>query len=230
MLPETCTEMAAAAWIGAMLERLDRREAPLPAFKEAAVRADRARFDAAPAGRSPQLDISDPRERWAQPAASAVDGLAGLVTRLHERTRGASWEADLWLWLLQSLPGGVPEAVVHDLIDREIAIEAIGHCKLSDAALWRLAGRVDEALLTLAKRRYVSERCTADQFEEVLHAFPEHEWMLTSLPGLLPSSRHKAVRLAEYIREHPRRDELIRHAGGEFLEVWGRAAAKHGRT
>lgn len=211
---------SAAAWIGAMLERLDRGEAPLPSFEESAVRADRARFAPAVGRQVPELPVTDPREMWAPPMASVTDGLAGLLRRLHERTRGAAWEEELWFWLLQFLPGGFPEAVVHDLIDRQIAIGALGHCDLSDRALWRLADRVDEALLTLAKRRYTCEQYAVDQFEEVLRAFPEHEWMLTSLPILPTSSREKAERLSAHIRKHPKRDRLLRHARAEFLEVW----------
>lgn len=218
MTPEpSAAIVAVAAWIGAMLERLDRGAAPLSGFEEAVVCADRGRF-----GVVLRHPIPDFHETWAPPGPSVADGLGGLLTRLHERTRGAVWEEELWFWLLQFLPGGLPDAIAHDLIDREIAIDALGHCNLGDGALWRLADRVDEALLRLAKRRYVSEQYTADAFEEVLHAFPQHEWTLMSLPSLPASDREKVERLAAYIRRHPRREELVRHACEEFLEVWGR--------
>lgn len=220
--------VGATAWIGAMLERLARGQPPLPGFEEAVVRHDRAQFDPGATSQGPELAAA-PRERWALPAPAVTEGLGSLLSRLHEQTRGAEWEADLWFWLLQFLPDGLPDAVAHDLIDREIAVDALGHCNLTDAALWRLAGWVDEALLTLSKRRYVSAEHTADQFEEVLYAFPQHKWMLMSLPSLLPSSHEKAERLAARLREHPRRDELLRHACDDFLDVWGRSAAKHGR-
>jgi hypothetical protein len=43
---------------------------------------------------------------------------------------------------------------------------------LPDRLLWELADVVDESLLTLGKRRYINEEYSADEFEEVLYAFP----------------------------------------------------------
>jgi len=114
------------------------------------------------------------------------------------------------------VPWHPPEAVIDDLLARDIQRALIGHMALSDARLWALADEVDEALLTLAKRRYLNDRYDQWAFKEVLHAYPTHEWMLSSLVMLKPSHIEKAVILIEYIHKAPNQHELTNHQSETF--------------
>ena len=132
-----------------------------------------------------------------------VDPIVAEVMREALRiVRGKPWEESFWeeVNIL-----GLPSDVVTDLIGRKVALSDLGHMILEDALLWKLADEVDEALLTLAKRRYLSALYDADRLEEVLHAYPDHEWMLWSLAQLVPDSGEKAKRLSVYVRALPKR-------------------------
>lgn len=202
-------EIAYIAWLGAVLDRLERGIHPPISFDESEFNADVQVFGVTNHNPTPRDFDLRPRVH------PAVDR---ILLAIHGAVANESWEAQFWECLpLLFTP---PDEIVADLVRRDIAVEALGHCRLHDAMLWSLAGRVDEALLTLAKRRYVHDEYTADDFEEVLHAYSSHEWMLGSLSGLPASDDEKINRLIRYIAAHPDSEKLVRHQTPEFAAVW----------
>ncbi len=91
-----------------------------------------------------------------------------------------------------------PDAVIEDFLAREKVLLELGHLPLKDAHLWRLAPVVDEALLTLALRRYCLPEYRPSDLEEVFFNFPAHEWMTGTLIRAEPSCMEKAELLLTY--------------------------------
>lgn len=191
-------KQACAAWLAVMIERIDSGRLPIPDLGHPDLDVSAAAF-------VDRLAIAPyiPDARWVYndfwnpaPPSRLIDR---MLERLHRETRGMCWEPDFWSAVWEGLPTRLPRKIAESLIRREINIDELGHLLLDDDLLWRLADRVDEALLTLAKRRYHQPRYDADAFEEVLYAFPTHDWMLRSLRGLVPSHEEKAERLQIYL-------------------------------
>lgn len=152
------------------------------------------------------------------------ESLEAIYSEVADRVRGQAWESAFWMHMLLIVGWPPPDPVIDDLLARDIETELIGHLPLSEARLWSLAPLVDESLLTLAKRRYVNDGFDEHQFEEVLHAFPSHRWMLSSLPMLIPSKPEKAAILASYIRRMPDPEMLVKRPSEIFRRAW------HGTT
>ncbi|MHA7814589.1 MAG: hypothetical protein ACX94C_14485 [Phycisphaerales bacterium] len=155
------------------------------------------------------------REAWAgagpcmpPPGSEVIDG---LIVTLMPIVEGAPWEAVFWRYVLPSIPCVIPSRLVGDLIARDIEVVLLGHFPLRDADLWKLVD-VDEALLTLAVRRYANPEYDCGAFEEVLHAAPEHGWVLRTLIAHTPSDAEKQRELARYIEQSPERESLLERA------------------
>lgn len=147
------------------------------------------------------------------------DVLNGMLETLVPLVRGASWEPVLWRYLLPCIPCVIPSHLVDELIARDIEVVLLGHFPLRDADLWKLVD-VDEALLTLAVRRYANPEYDCGAFEEVLHAAPEHGWVLRTLIAHAPSDAEKRRVLARYIDQSPERESLLKRAdAGLHTEV-----------
>jgi hypothetical protein len=200
----TCP-LSTAAWLGAVVDRM-RRGAALFPEDEAMARADRESF-------GPTQSSCDTGNWEHRPCP---DELVPLVHELHQNLRGRNDEKDRWSFLFGELPFCPPESVIEDLIERDVDTCLVGHLALSDRLLWQLAEVVPESLLTLAKRRFLSDTCVPDRFEEVLHAFPQDEWMLSSLVCLADGADEKSRILARYLAAHPDRDKLVKHATEEL--------------
>ncbi|MCA9280278.1 MAG: hypothetical protein H6815_05865 [Phycisphaeraceae bacterium] len=116
-----------------------------------------------------------------------------LMFQLHDAASGKHWEGLLWEEVVGALPTRLEARVANKLIDRGIAVSAIAHSLADDAVLWRLADDYEEAMLTLAKRRYVNDAYSVDQFAEVLSAFPTQRGRLQQcLMGLDSSDNQKS--------------------------------------
>jgi hypothetical protein len=131
-----------------------------------------------------------------------------LLESLGAKIRGLECEPNIWWGLLAVVYHPLPDKVAHDLIDRDIHVEFLGHTRQSDAVQWRLADLVDEALLTIAKEIYSREEHGADELRAVLEKYPDHHWMLSSLAFSATSSPEKSVLLEKF---------LMRHADAEHL-------------
>ncbi len=155
------------------------------------------------------------REAWAEagpcmppPCSEVIDG---LIVTLMPIVEGMPWEAVFWRYVLPSIPCVIPSRLVDDLIARYVEVVLLGHFPLRDADLWKLMN-VDEALLTLAVRRYTNPEYDRGAFEEVLHADSEHGWVLRTLIAHTPSDAEKRRVLARYIDQSPDRESLLKRA------------------
>ena len=142
------------------------------------------------------------------PGSEVIDG---LIVTLMPLVEGAPWEAVFWRYVLPSIPCVIPTRLVDDLVARDIEVVLLGHFPLRDADLWKLVD-VDEALLTLAVRRYANPEYDCGAFEQVLHAAPEHGWVLRTLIAHTPSDAEKGRVLARYIDRSPERESLLERA------------------
>lgn len=210
------SDHASAAWLGAVLDRLRRGDAPFDFAVEDAALTDRARF-------GPKAGVPRGEGSWWGEVRSPPE-LVSVFRDLYEAARGCSWEEAFWCGIVGVCPWPPSELVVESLLARDIAIERIGHLMLSDRLLWRLAERVDEALLTLAKRRYEDPVYDHSAFEEVLNSFPNHEWMLQSLVGESVTSDTKAASLVEHLKGRSSPDALFRYASEDLLLRWNTRA------
>lgn len=207
-----------AAWLGVVIDRLERGVAPWPRVHEIE-------------GNDGSIDLdryvgktlfTSPREdrHWGRVYTPAFEP---LYDRLHALLRGKPKEEEIWGAVLvygEPLPS---ETVLKDLVDRfpQSSLEcSIGHFPTSDKFLWFMSDKVDEALLTLGKRRWLNERYTADQVEEVLHSFPNHEWLLHSLAKEPPTDAAKLAVLLPYLRGLDDGDKWVETALAT-AEHWG---------
>ena len=130
-----------------------------------------------------------------------------MARRVWELANGAPWESLLWNGLM-SVPFVPPADVSLDLLSRGIAVAVLGHHPHSDEVLLAYAAEVPEALLTLAKRRYLSDDYGPEKFREALKVEPNSRWMLSALVREVPSDPAKARLLCAYVARHADRREL----------------------
>lgn len=218
---------ASAAWLVVLLERIDNGQLPFAGV-------DDSDADSCSQCQREQERIAahtlDPASYYdfvwdEKPASPLVDS---LLHRLLAAVKGQPWEETFWDQVLPSVYNAIPDDIAEDLLDRGVSIHLLGHQPLSDRMLFRLIDVVDEALLTLAKRRYIHDRYDADAFEEVLYASPKHEWMLSSLIMLQPSHVEKAQRLAIYIAKCDPPLKWPPLVNETFQEVWDARSSEAG--
>ena len=143
---------------------------------------------------------------WMPPPQCRV--IDEIIDTLVPLVRGQSWEPALWRYLLPHIPSVIPTSLVDDLIARDIEVVLLGHQLLRDVDLWKLV-EVEEALLTLAIRRFVNTDYDFGEFEEVLYSTSNHGWVLESLVRQDPSDHEKLDVLASYVSRSPERDVLL---------------------
>lgn len=129
---------------------------------------------------------------------------------LHRKLRGSACEDMLWGAVVSQLAHPLPDDVADDLIDREVALTALGHSRQSDAIQWRLAPFYPEALLTISQELYRDPARSPAEFRAMLDRFAPRreyggsEWMLRNLLlGGGASSPEKERALVETILAHP---------------------------
>ncbi len=213
-------DLAYCAWLGAVLERLRRGEDGFPHDPEKAMTNQVTVDDDQKRScyrRGPGVQREPLGKTYAQQKCPEI--LTPIYTEIMACVRGSHWENEFRGTLLVA-PWPLPEVVLDDLLARDIQTDAIGHLWLSDSKLWSLADRVSEALLTLAKRRYAGPAYDEHQLEEVLHAFPVHEWMLRSLATMEPSCQARAAVVAKYIRALPNPQGLLKGRPDLIVEAW----------
>jgi hypothetical protein len=103
----------------------------------------------------------------------------------------------------------LPDAIAHDLIDREVAIARLGHSRQTDDVQWRLAGFYDEARLTLAIDLYTNPRYSTAGLQRLLRQFPTDTWMLDTLSRRTPSSTEKQAAYVAIAASHPDGDKFV---------------------
>lgn len=140
-----------------------------------------------------------------------------LLRELHLRLRGMACEQAIWSAVVFALAHPLPDDVAHDLVDRaddlEVPIDKLGHTRQSDAVQWRLAGRVDEALLTLGVEIYADparDAAASHGFMERAAEQPSsaYGWLLDTLVRREPSSPEKERLLTDALERHPDRESL----------------------
>jgi hypothetical protein len=199
--------LAFAAWLGAIVDRLRKGVAPIPSDAEELAR-DCASFGVGSTLAKPRApDWSEER---------CPQGIVPLIREIHLRIKGTAFERQLMGELLHIVP---PDDVLEDMLSRDVLVDQIGHLPLADSLLWRLADQVPEALLTLGKRRFLNAPYTADQFEEVLYAYPSHYWLFSSLAQLECDSPEKLDCLARYLAALPDRSTMMRHSSPTLHEL-----------
>lgn len=150
---------ASAAWLAVVLERLDNGQLPFTGVDdpEADYWSQCQREQERIAGHS-LVPASYHDFFWdEQPASPLVDS---LLRRLQAAVMGQPWEETFWDQVLTSVYTAIPDDIASDLLERGVSVMLLGHQPLSDRVLFRLVDEVDEALLTLAKRRYIHEALT----------------------------------------------------------------------
>src|SRR5688572_10816843 len=106
-------EISYAAWLGAIIERLDNAIVPLPFDDYTAIERDRDRFIPLTPFGATGHDFT-----WRESACDPA--LAHLFDRIHAASKGKTWEDDLWGALLGHTPP--PVHIVRDLLSRDIQV------------------------------------------------------------------------------------------------------------
>lgn len=206
------------AWLGAVLDRLRRGEAPI------APGADEADVQQLAAGFGAIWTFGVPA--WASKRVPRIPALDAMLLEIHHRSRTQPWEESLWCGgILLFCPTPLPTAIAHDFIDRNIARIFLSHSHQEEEVWWRLVDDPDpEAVYSIAYYRYGRPEDDWYRVEEVLHQFP-WDSLLQRLARARPSSREKAAALAERIRARPEQehDRILgsrRLLNPEFAAVW----------
>jgi hypothetical protein len=133
------------------------------------------------------------------------------LIRLHAHARGLRREVEYGLWttLLSQLEHAIPDEVANDLIDRDIAVNWLGHTRQSDAVMQRLCPLVHEARLTMAREIYTQPNHTLDEFLQVLEAQPNDWGLMNLLSHARSSSPEKRAAFERLVEEHPQRERFL---------------------
>lgn len=212
------------AWLGAVLDRLRRGGPPIPSD------AGESQIEELAMGFGANWKITV--SAWSYTRVARIPALDSMLIEIHTRARNQPWEEPLWEYgILLYVPTPLPVAIAHDFIDRNIARRYLSHSWQEESVWWRLVGDEDpEAVYNIAYYRYTRSEDDWYRVEEVLHQFPWSD-LLFKLAREKPSSPEKARGLAERIRAHPDRLDILRPARSlnptfvtAWLEVAGREA------
>ena len=132
-----------------------------------------------------------------------------LLQQLHTKLRKSRVEKFIWPCLVWHLKNALPSEVAHDLLDRKIAVNELGHSRQNEDVQWRMAMFYDEALLTLAKDRYCSRKYDLSEFRRVLDFNSTHDWMMSFLSHAPASSKAKEQLFLDTAKRHPDAEKLI---------------------
>jgi hypothetical protein len=149
-------------------------------------------------------------------ASSHVDG--EVLERLHHKIKEQTCEYAIWCSVVWYLAHALPIATAHELIDRSIAIFAMGMTRQVDEVQWRLATITEDALYTLIRERYVQENYSVNQFENMLKQYRssiEYEGILHMLSFYYTESVEKEEVFKAAVVS---REELLREKAEEDLE------------
>lgn len=213
--------LALGAWLGAVLDRLRRDEPPFPSsWDEHDVEQLAMTFGV-------RWDLGVPA--WRGKPIPRIEMLDAMLTEIHQRSRGQAWEEALWFGgVFNFCPTTLPPAIAHDFIDRNIARRYLSHSWQEESVWWRLVDEDPEAVYNIAYYRYTRSEDDWYRVEEVLHQFPWSD-LLFKLAREKPSSPEKARGLAERIRAHPDRLDILRPARSlnpTFVTAWLEVAGK----
>ncbi|MFL5732617.1 MAG: hypothetical protein ACJ78Q_05390 [Chloroflexia bacterium] len=131
---------------------------------------------------------------------------------LHAHTRGADCEDGIWTGVINHCSHPLPQGIAKDLIERRVAIDALGHSRQVDEAQRRLASFYGEALVTLAVDMYTNPQYTAEEFGAMLVEFrdsPGYFWALETLASHEPSGEEKQEAYLLAVRERPEAERLL---------------------
>ncbi|RYG66080.1 hypothetical protein EON80_16145, partial [bacterium] len=114
-----------------------------------------------------------------------------LLSQLHSQIRNQPCEQEVWGTVVMQISNPLPDLITHDLIDRGIVIEQLGHLHQSEAILRRLAPLVPEALLTLAGEFYRNPQRSLGEFVDILDQYADAPWLRSHLAHGVTSSSQK---------------------------------------
>ncbi|HEX8834027.1 MAG TPA: hypothetical protein VF719_07485 [Abditibacteriaceae bacterium] len=135
---------------------------------------------------------------------------ANILGKLHLKIRSQKCETKIWDAIISRISGPLPTSAAHDLIDRDIIVDQLGHTRQDDEVQWRLGSLVDEALLTLVWDFFTNPIYEVAELQKLLSQHPNHLWLLDKWEhwALLSSSvrePEKEIVFHRWAWEHPKR-------------------------
>ncbi|TYP69423.1 hypothetical protein [Paenibacillus methanolicus] len=133
-----------------------------------------------------------------------------LLLAIHRELKHAAAEEVFWRKLNLLYHDPLPPSIAFDLIDRNVAVVELGHSRQEMNVMWALAGKIDEALLTLAIDIYVKPAFGMEDAERLFAGYDHHAWMLETLIRQEPSSPGKRTLLEAALQRNAHADVLLR--------------------
>ncbi|MFB9330699.1 hypothetical protein ACFFSY_32565 [Paenibacillus aurantiacus] len=133
-----------------------------------------------------------------------------LLLDLHRELKHTAAEETVWRKLVLLYRKPLPPSIAFDLIDRNLAVVELGHTRQEVHVMWKLAGIVDEALLTLAIEVYVNPAFGLKETELLFDSYDQRTWMLETLIRQEPSAPEKRALLEAAIQRNTHADSLRR--------------------
>lgn len=126
-----------------------------------------------------------------------------LIFQLHSHIRNQPCEQGVWDSVVMQISNPLPDFITHDLIDRRIVVDQLGHRHQSEDILRRLAPLVSEALLTLAGELYRNPEHSLEEFTEIFDQYPDEPWLHSHLAHGVASSPEKLEAFLERVKGTP---------------------------
>lgn len=146
-----------------------------------------------------------------------VDGMT--LVEVRRKLQGTSVEEQFWH---QTLPFVNVDCLSDDLVDyfiaQGIALDMLAHLPLSDKYLWILAEQVEEALITLGKRHYLSDAYTTEEFVVLLEKASKNYWLWSSLLSVKSNNTSKRKSLVKRLFLLTNFDDLKENVIEEIAE------------
>ncbi|MFN8673804.1 MAG: hypothetical protein U0457_17210 [Candidatus Sericytochromatia bacterium] len=88
--------------------------------------------------------------------------------KFSEKIKGLKIEEEIWEIIFSFYKFEIPDELALDLINRNIAVSALGHTRQSDKIMFKLFDLVEESLLTIGKEFYREKSRSTEEFKNVL--------------------------------------------------------------
>ena len=103
------------------------------------------------------------------------------ILEFSEKIKGLKIEEEIWEIIICFYKFKFPDELAIELIDRSIAVLALGHSRQSDKVMFKLFNLVEESLLTIGKEFYTYTSRTNQEFKDVLLNNLWSKWLVESL-------------------------------------------------
>lgn len=117
-------------------------------------------------------------------------------------------ESAIWDFLITHLEHSLPINIATFLIDRDICILPLGHSSQEISIMWRLAGLIDEAAITLGVWLFTGNNYETELFKQFLDKHGDNYWVMQCLAYREGSSVIKKNLYMEYVSKHKKSNEL----------------------